>query len=311
MSFSIVEASGLQKSYGDFMAINGIDFTITAGECFGILGPNGAGKTTTVAMIYCFLPLSAGRLTVFGKDVAREPRAIKARLGVVPQENNLDLELSVIENLLIYAGYYGIPRSSARIRAENLLNFFGLAGKAGHQVEQISGGMKRRLTIARSLIHDPDILILDEPTTGLDPQSRQLIWQHLRRLKKKGLTLILTTHYLEEASYLCDELIIMDRGIIIEKGNPSALIQKHVGEKVIEAEINPEHRDNFIAFIEKLTNGHQLAEDTFFLYVSEETAAIEKITSYRHIKEYRVRPSNLEDVFLKLTGRGLNYEKID
>lgn len=308
----VVEAVNLQKNYGNFKAVKGIDFNIRKGKCFGILGPNGAGKTTTVAMIYCFLPLSGGSLTVLGHDVTREQRAVKSKLGVVPQENNLDLELSVMENLLVYAGYFGINMNSAGKKAEELLDFFGLSGKARDQVEQISGGMKRRLTIARGLIHNPEILILDEPTTGLDPQSRQMIWQHLRKLKNRGLTVILTTHYLEEASQLCDHLIIVDEGVILEEGNPPELIKKHVGEKVIEAEVNPEQKENFINTIKDFTGGHQLADETFYLYIpGEETNAVEKIHALDSVREYRVRPSNLEDVFLKLTGRGLSYAKSD
>jgi len=304
----VVEAQKLQKKYNGFEAVAGIDFHIHRGECFGILGPNGAGKTTVVAMIYCFNPISGGKLTVLGNDVTVDTRSIKTRLGVVPQENNLDLELTVRENLLVYASYYGIRRSEAHKRAEELLHFFSLSTKADQEVDRISGGMKRRLTIARGLIHTPEILILDEPTTGLDPQSRRLIWEHLRQLKNKGLTLILTTHYLEEASQLCDELIIMDQGIILEQGKPLDLIQKQVGAKVVEVEINLEHSQALVHTLEHLISGYQLAGNTIYLYITEdETEAVKIISSCKHVHTYRLRPSNLEDVFLKLTGRGLDY----
>ncbi len=307
-----VEARKLRKMYGNFEAVAGIDFRINRGECFGILGPNGAGKTTVVAMIYCFLPVSGGELTVLGKDVKTEPRSIKKRLGVVPQENNLDLELTVRENLLVYAGYYGIKRSEAEQRAEDLLHFFGLSSKADQEVEQISGGLKRRLTIARGLIHTPEILILDEPTTGLDPQSRRLIWEHLRKLKSRGLTLILTTHYMEEANELCDELIIIDKGSIREQGKPHGLIGKHVGSKVVEVEIEPKHIDALLSVLELKIGGYQVAGSTVYIFIPEDEAeALKVINSNEHVESYRVRPSNLEDVFLKLTGRGLDYAETE
>jgi len=308
----IVKAENLQKNYNGFPAVAGIDFQIQKGQCFGILGPNGAGKTTVVAMIYCFHPVSGGKLTVLGHDVNDDPRAIKKRLGVVPQENNLDLELSVRENLLIYAGYYGITRDVAEKRAGELLHFFGLSAKADQEVDKISGGMKRRLTIARGLIHSPDLLILDEPTTGLDPQSRRLIWDHLRSLKKKGLTLILTTHYLEEASQLCDDLIIMDKGVILDDGKPAGLIKKQVGTKVLEVEVEPARRNNLVGSVEHLISGYQLAGSTVYLFVPEdETEAVKVLNASSYVNAFQVRPANLEDVFLKLTGRGLIYEDDD
>jgi lipooligosaccharide transport system ATP-binding protein len=307
-----VEAINLRKKYGEFEAVAGIDLQIKRGQCFGILGPNGAGKTTVVAMIYCFLPVSGGELTVLGKDVKTDPRSIKKRLGVVPQENNLDLELTVRENLLVYAGYYGIRRAEAEQRAENLLHFFGLISKANQEVEQISGGMMRRLTIARGLIHTPEILILDEPTTGLDPQSRRLIWEHLRKLKSRGLTLILTTHYMEEASELCDELIIIDKGSILEQGQPSGLIEKHVGSKVVEVEIEPEHINALLSALEQKIGGYQVAGSSIYLFIpGDEAEALKTINSNKKVESYRVRPSNLEDVFLKLTGRGLEYAETE
>lgn len=308
----VIEANNLQKYYNNFQAVAGVDFQVKRSMCFGILGPNGAGKTTTVGMIYCFTPISGGELNVLEMDVTRHPRKIKSRLGVVPQENNLDQELTVWENLLVYANYYGIKRSSAKEKAKELLNFFGLSEKAHHQVEQISGGMKRRLTIARGLIHTPEILILDEPTTGLDPQSRRLIWEHLRQLKNRGLTLILTTHYLEEASHLCDDLIIMDDGIILEEGKPYNLIQKHVGEKIVEIDAEEAKINTVLEEIAPLSSGYQLAGQTIFLYIrKDENPAVNKLNSFDYVNEYRVRPSNLEDVFLKLTGKGLSYGEFD
>lgn len=307
----IVEAENLQKNYNGFTAVNGIDFKIQNGQCFGILGPNGAGKTTVVMMIYCFHPVSGGGLTVFGMNVKDEPRAIKKRLGVVPQENNLDLELSVRENLLIYAGYYGIKKEDAEKRAKELLYFFGLSEKAEHEVDKISGGMKRRLTIARGLIHNPDLLILDEPTTGLDPQSRRLIWEHLRQLKRKGLTLILTTHYLEEATQLCDDLIIMDKGAILEEGKPADLIKKQVGTKVVEIDIDPGNKNTLIKSVQNMISGYQLAGNSLYLFIPEdENTVIKILNNSNYADAYQVRPANLEDVFLKLTGRGLNYEEV-
>jgi len=306
----VVEAQNLQKNYNGFPAVAGIDFKIQKGQCFGILGPNGAGKTTVVAMIYCFHPVSGGKLTVFGNDVNDDPRTIKKRLGVVPQENNLDLELSVRENLLIYAGYYGIKRDVAEKRARELLYFFGLSAKADQEVDKISGGMKRRLTIARGLIHTPDLLILDEPTTGLDPQSRRLIWEHLRQLKKNGLTLILTTHYLEEASQLCDDLIIMDKGVILDEGKPGDLIKKQVGTKVVEVDLEPAQKSALINSMDSLISGYQLAESTIYLFIPEdETKVMKALNNSNFAHTYQVRPANLEDVFLKLTGRGLSYEE--
>ncbi len=306
----VVEASNLQKSYNGFPAVAGIDFKIHRSQCFGILGPNGAGKTTVVSMIYCFHPISGGKLSVLGNEVTANPRAIKTRLGVVPQENNLDLELTVRENLQVYAGYYGLNKKTALKRADELLYFFGLSTKANQEVDKISGGMKRRLTIARGLIHTPEILILDEPTTGLDPQSRRMIWEHLRRLKKKGLTLILTTHYLEEASQLCDELIIMDRGVILEEGRPSELIKNLVGEKVIEVDLEPLKIDTLLGRVKSHTGGYQVAGGTIYLYINDdETETVKILNSADYVQGFQVRPSNLEDVFLQLTGRGLLFEE--
>ncbi|WP_341473971.1 ABC transporter ATP-binding protein [Desulfofundulus thermobenzoicus] len=230
----VVVAEKLTKEFNGRAAVRGIDFAVRARECFGFLGPNGAGKTTTVNMICCFSPVTSGRLTVLGMDVRKHPRQIKSRLGVVPQENNLDPDLKVLQNLLVYAGYFRLPAADARPRAMELLEFFDLADRAGERVDRLSGGMKRRLTIARALINNPEVVVLDEPTTGLDPQARHLVWQRLRRLKERGVTLLLTTHYLEEASQLCDRLVIMDQGEILEEGDPRGLVSRHIGREVVE-----------------------------------------------------------------------------
>ncbi len=302
----IVSAERLSKSYGEIQAVKEIDFSIYAGQCFGILGPNGAGKTTTVAMLYCFLPLSGGTLTVLGMDVRHSQREIKKRLGIVPQENNLDQELTVIENLVIYAGYFDIKKKDAQERALELLSFFNLRDKKDVDVEHLSGGMKRRLALARGLINTPDILILDEPTTGLDPEARHMIWQHLRLLKQQGLTIVLTTHYLDEASHLCDHLFIIDQGEIIERGAPKDLVEKHIGRFVLELELPPDKQQQVLEQIEPHINGHQLLGSTLFLYMDDENPPlVGRLQQYPFIFYQLQRPANLEDVFLKLTGRGL------
>ena len=311
MNKPIVIAENLRKNYGDLQAVKGINFEIYSGQCFGILGPNGAGKTTTVAMLYCFLPLTEGRLEVLGMDVRGSQRQIKKRLGVVPQENNLDLELTVLENLIIYASYFDINKEDAEKRALQLLSFFELTEKKFVNVESLSGGMKRRLALARGLINSPDILILDEPTTGLDPEARLIIWQHLRQLKQQGLTIVLTTHYLEEASQLCDDLFIIDHGEIIETGSPKTLVEKHIGKYVIELELPEEKRQLFIKELASQINGYQLLGSTLFLYLSEEESQVitNKLLEYSFISYQLLRPANMEDVFLKLTGKGLgNHE---
>ncbi len=305
----IVIARDLQKSYGDFQAVKGINFKIYPGQCFGILGPNGAGKTTTVSMLYCFLPITAGRLEVLGMDVNNYPREIKGKLGVVPQDNNLDLELTVLENLLLYASYFDIKKAAAKERALELLAFFNLLEKRDVDVEQLSGGMKRRLALARGLINSPEILILDEPTTGLDPEARHIIWQHLRLLKQQGLTIVLTTHYLEEASQLCDYLFIIDQGKIIAEGSPEVLVEKHIGKHVIELELSEEKHRLILEELNTSIKGHQLLGSTLFLYLYDEgQALVSKLQQYPFISYQLLRPANLEDVFLKLTGKGLGDE---
>ena len=223
----LVHARGLTKRFGDFTAVDGIDFDLFRGEAFGFLGPNGAGKSSTMRMLGCVSPPTAGELTILGGDPVRDGAAIRARLGVVPQEDTLDSELSVRENLLVYGRYFGLPRKLINERTDQLLDFVQLTERAGDQVDPLSGGMKRRLTIARSLINDPDILILDEPTTGLDPQARHVVWDRLFTLKQRGVTLILTTHYMDEAEQLCDRLVVMDHGKIAAEGTPRELIAQY------------------------------------------------------------------------------------
>lgn len=307
----VVIARGLVKRFGDFEAVKGVDFTVSRGECFGLLGPNGAGKTSIAKMIYGFSPVTAGKLEVFGEDIMTRARSIKSRIGVVPQEDNLDPELSVRENLIIYAGYFQMKRDLAGGRADEILAFMDLSDKSGAVVEHLSGGLKRRLTIGRALINQPELLILDEPTTGLDPYARHLVWQRLRKLKEMGTTMLLTTHYLEEASQLCDRLIILHLGKILEHGKPEELVVRHVGQEALELGVNTSQRDLLIKGSEDLIRAWQTLGDDLVIYtdhgrqiavfVAERAAGLGITISYQ-----RLRPTNLEDVFLKLTGETLN-----
>lgn len=231
---TVIEARGLKKTYGPIPAVKGIDFSVQAGECFGFLGPNGAGKTSTMKMIYGRTSISGGELFILGLDARQEMERIKLRIGVVPQENNLDSELTVLENLILYGRYFGLSRPEARARAWDRLDFLGLADKASAFIHELSGGMRRRLVIARALINDPEILILDEPTTGLDPRARHVVWQKLAELREAGVTLILTTHYMEEAARLCERLVVMDQGEILARGEPAALVEEVAGPHVLE-----------------------------------------------------------------------------
>lgn len=317
----VVKARGLTKFFDRLEAVKGIDFDVCRGECFGLLGPNGAGKTTTVKMIYGFSPVSAGTLEVLGLDITQKAREIKSRLGVVAQDDNLDPQLTVLENLVVYAGYFHIAKQEAIRRAQEMLDFMELGEKAGVKVEHLSGGMKRRLAIARALINQPEMLILDEPTTGLDPQARHLVWQRLRRLKEQGATLLLTTHYLEEASQLCDRLVIIHRGKILEQGDPPSLITRHVGREVLE--LTParlfdtgdeaaragqlgELGQELAGRAGALVKSRQVLGDTLFLYTEGGTELLSRIKSTAYeFSHQHLRPATLEDVFLKLTGRGL------
>jgi lipooligosaccharide transport system ATP-binding protein len=303
----LVRARGLTKRFGDFTAVDGIDFQLHHGEAFGFLGPNGAGKSSTMRMLGCVSPPSGGELTILGLDPVADGPAIRARLGVVPQEDTLDVELTVQENLLIYGRYFGLPRQLIRERAARLLEFVQLSDRAGDHVEPLSGGLKRRLTIARSLINEPDILLLDEPTTGLDPQARHVVWDRLFRLKQQGVTLILTTHYMDEAEQLCDRLVVMDHGTIAAEGSPRELIDTYSTPEVLELRFDPSTHEQAA---EKLAvipaERMEVLADRILLYIpngdqalaAAQELGLDPVTSL-------VRRSTLEDVFLRLTGRRL------
>lgn len=298
----VVNAKELRKSFDGFVAVDGISFHVLPGECFGILGPNGAGKTSTIRMIYAFSPLTGGSLDVFGLDITRGWRAIKARVGVCQQENNLDPDLTVQENLEVFARYFNIPKQQARQRAGELLEFMALDRRKNSPVTELSGGMMRRLVIARALINDPDLLVLDEPTTGLDPQSRHQVWERLEELRSQGLSILLTTHYMDEASRLCDRLVIMDQGRILVEGKPSELIKEHVGHDVIEvAEPSGELR----AYIQSQPVVHEDLGHRLIVYGVESDKMFRRISKEYCEEGCILRMATLEDVFLKLTGRGL------
>jgi lipooligosaccharide transport system ATP-binding protein len=299
----LIEARGLMKKYDDLVAVDGIDFEVFKGECCGFLGPNGAGKTTTIKMIHCVLPLSAGALTVAGLSVAERPREIKKMIGVAPQESNLDPDFTVLNNLLVYARYFDIPRQVALERSKELLKFLQLEEKAGVIIDQLSTGMKRRLLLARALINEPQILLLDEPTTGLDPQARHLIWDKVRSLTKQGVTIILTTHYMDEAAELCDRTLIMDGGRIVDEGSPLELIQKHVGAEVLEADYD---EGVLKALKERLPEARlEILSDRIHVFTDQPHGAFERFLDDFHARGAMIRKANLEDVFLKLTGRQL------
>jgi lipooligosaccharide transport system ATP-binding protein len=301
----LIHARGLRKQFGDLVAVDGVDFDVERGEAFGFLGPNGAGKSSTMRMIGCVSPPSGGTLQILGLDPVRDGPKIRARLGVVPQLDTLDMELTVRENLIIYGRYFGLSRRSVRDRAEELLDFVQLAERADDRVEPLSGGMKRRLTIARALVNDPDVLLLDEPTTGLDPQARHVVWDRLFRLKQQGVTLVLTTHYMDEAEQLCDRLVVMDRGSIAEEGSPLELIRRLSTREVVElrfaADTPPLDEGTFngrVVRIEKLP-------DRVLLYTDDGDALVPIAHELLRPQSVLVRRSTLEDVFLRLTGRTL------
>ena len=303
---STLVAHDLKKSYDGFEAVKGVDFEVHRGECFGFLGPNGAGKTTTMKMIYGAVMPTGGELDVAGLDVRRSEREIKRRIGVVPQENNLDDDLKVKENLLVYGRYYDLPRKLALQRAEELLEFVELTEKAEAQVDQLSGGMKRRLLIARALINDPEIVVLDEPTTGLDPQARHLVWDRLRALTVEGKTLVLTTHYMEEAARLCDRLVIMEGGLIIAQGSPAALIEEHVSPQVLEFRAGPEDLERLRPVVEAVSDAVERTGEALLAFTADADALIERVRASGVAVENTVyRQAGLEDVFLRLTGRRL------
>ena len=298
----IVEAEEVRKRFDDFVAVDGISFHVFAGECFGILGPNGAGKTSTIRMIYGFSPMTGGSLKVFGLDVSSGWRAIKSRIGVCQQENNLDPDLTVEQNLEVFARYFDIPKKQAHERARKLLEFIALDHRKESTVTELSGGMMRRLVLARALINDPDLLILDEPTTGLDPQSRHQVWQRLEELRSKGLSILLTTHYMDEASRLCDRVVIMDRGGILVEGRPIDLIKRHVGQDVIEV---AEPGDELRTYIQSRSVPYEDLGHRLIVYGQESNKLFHTISNQYCEEGCILRMATLEDVFLKLTGRGL------
>jgi lipooligosaccharide transport system ATP-binding protein len=303
---STLVARGLKKSYDGFEAVKGVDVEVHPGECFGFLGPNGAGKTTTMKMIYGAVIPTSGELDVAGLDVRRCEREIKRRIGVVPQENNLDDELKVRENLLVYGRYYDLPRKVALQRADELLEFVQLTEKVDSKVEQLSGGMKRRLLIARALINDPEIVILDEPTTGLDPQARHLVWDRLRELTAEGKTLLLTTHYMEEAARLCDRLVIMEGGLIIAEGSPKQLVEEHVSPQVLEFRGRPEDLERLRPIVEAASDAVERSGEALLAFTAGGDALLEEvIASGVEVENTVYRQAGLEDVFLRLTGRRL------
>ncbi|HEY1828013.1 MAG TPA: ABC transporter ATP-binding protein [Acidimicrobiales bacterium] len=302
----MVEAHGLTKRFGDFTAVDGVDFTIAHGESFGFLGPNGAGKTSTMRMVACVSPISDGTLTVLGKDPRTQGAEIRSRMGVVPQEDSLDLELTVMDNLMIYGRYFDMPRKVIRERAQQLLEFAQLQERANDKVDPLSGGMKRRLTIARALISDPDLLILDEPTTGLDPQARHLLWDRLYRLKQEGVTLVITTHYMDEAEQLCDRLVVMDKGRFAAEGTPRQLIEQHSTREVVELRFKPGQNEELAPRLEGLAQRHEVLPDRVLLYADDGDATLDDVHAKGfHPESALVRRSTLEDVFLRLTGRTL------
>ena len=281
--------------------MDNVSFTVEEGEMFGFLGPNGAGKTTTMKMIQCISPKTGGELSVFGMDVNTHQREIKRLLGIVPQENNLDPDFTVYENLLVYARYFDIPRAVAEQKIDELLDFVQLDGKKDTAIVQLSGGMKRRLILARALINDPRLLILDEPTVGLDPQARHLIWDRLKKLRSQGNTIVLTTHYLEEAAQLCDRLVIMDQGKILVEGKPAELVLQHVGTDIVEAENNPQA----IACLDRLGAKYEISGETIQVYTDSPQKITSALLEECRLGQVTARKATLEDVFLKLTGRKL------
>ncbi len=300
----VIEATSLKKTFGDLVAVDGLSFAVESGECFGILGPNGAGKTSTIRMIYGFSPMTAGDLNVFGMDIRRRYRAVKNRIGVCQQENNLDPDLTVVQNLEVYAGFFNVPRREARSRALELLSFMSLENRRDTRAMELSGGMMRRLVIARALINNPDLLILDEPTTGLDPQSRHQVWERLEELRSRGLSILLTTHYMDEAARLCDRLIIMDKGKLLVEGSPRDLVERFAGRHVIEV---AEPTENLRAWVRERglqsdDLGHRLI---LFGNDSDSDGLFREIAGRCHGDGCLLRMATLEDVFLKLTGREL------
>jgi len=303
---ALVVARGLTKAFGSLVAVDAVDFEVRRGEVFGFLGPNGAGKTSTMRMIGCTSPRSGGSLSVMGMDPAAQAAEIKARLGVVPQIDNLDIELTVRENLEMYARYFDVPKGVAGDRIDELLDFVQLSERAKDKVEPLSGGMKRRLTIARALVNEPSLLLLDEPTTGLDPQARHLVWDRLYRLKQRGVTLVITTHYMDEAEQLCDRLVVMDKAKIVAEGSPRDLINQYSTREVLELRLSDEQRENLKTSLDGLAERVEWLPDRVLLYTEGGEATLSKLTdSGVNAESALVRRAGLEDVFLTITGRSL------
>ena len=307
MNETLVKARGLTKKFDGFLAVDAIDFDIAKGKAFGFLGPNGAGKTSTMKMISTVSPITEGEMSVFGLDPGTQGRQIRQRIGVVPQEDNLDVELTVSENLYVYGRYHDMNRPEIRERIKELLDFAQLSDRADSPVEPLSGGMKRRLTIARALINDPELVILDEPTTGLDPQARHLLWDRLYRLKQQGSTLIITTHYMDEAEQLCDRLVVMDKAKIVAEGSPRGLIEEYAPREVVELRFADGHKDDAESKLEGLASRYEVLADRILLYTDDADDTQQGIVS-RGLdpEQVLVRRSTLEDVFLRLTGRRLD-----
>jgi lipooligosaccharide transport system ATP-binding protein len=306
----LLHARELTKRFGAFVAVDAIDFAVTKGEAFGFLGPNGAGKSSTMRMIGCVSPVTSGTLRIFGMDPARDGPRIRSRLGVVPQEDTLDLELTARENLLIYGRYFDLPRRVIRERADQLLEFVKLGERANDRVEPLSGGMKRRLTIARSLISEPELLLLDEPTTGLDPQARHVVWDRLYRLKQQGVTLVLTTHYMDEAEQLCDRLVIMDQAKIVAEGSPRDLIEQYSTKEVLELRFVPDDHEvmaeKLVELVDQIGQRLEVLPDRVLVYSHDGETTLAEVHARNVVPASSlIRRSTLEDVFLRLTGRTL------
>jgi lipooligosaccharide transport system ATP-binding protein len=300
----LVSAKDLRKNYGSLTAVDGISFEIQEGECFGFLGPNGAGKTTTVKMIHCVSPVTSGTLIVNGLPAHINNRALKKVTGIIPQEITLDVDLTVYENLIIFAKFFDIPKREAKKRIAELLHFVELEAKRNSKISELSTGMKRRLLVARALLNRPKLIVADEPTTGLDPQARHLIWQRLRQLKSEGVTLILTTQYMEEAQQLCDRIVVMHQGKILKEGVPSKLVAEQIGREVVEVRVPKEEDERIVGQLTEFSSGHERVGDTLYFYCRDGQGLMRKLVEL-DLHNYLTRPATLEDVFLKLTGRSL------
>ncbi|HUU37919.1 MAG TPA: ATP-binding cassette domain-containing protein [Candidatus Desulfaltia sp.] len=304
MTNILVSAKDLRKNYGQLKAVDGISFEIREGECFGFLGPNGAGKTTTVKMIHCVSPVTSGTLIVNGLPAHINNRALKKMTGIIPQEITLDVDLTVYENLIIFAKFFDIPKREAKKRIAELLHFVELEAKRNSKISELSTGMKRRLLVARALLNHPKLIVADEPTTGLDPQARHLIWQRLRQLKSEGVTLILTTQYMEEAQQLCDRIVVMHQGKILKEGVPSKLVAEQIGREVVEVRVPKEEDERIVGQLTEFSCGHERVGDTLYFYCRDGQGLMRKLVEL-DLHNYLTRPATLEDVFLKLTGRSL------